>query len=83
MALLAPLPFHRFAYSSELGAWELLLAPPPNDLVGVVEAFSISRGRIAMLYEKILPQNDIELMFNLCRPFGVARGWMRESGSAR
>ena len=71
MASLAPLPFHRFAYSSDLGEWEFLLAPPPADLVGIVEAFWISRGRIAMLYEKILPQNNIELMFNLCRPFGV------------
>jgi AraC-like DNA-binding protein len=71
MAPLAPLPFQRFAFSSELGAWELLLAPPPPDLVGIVEAFWISRGRIAMLYEKILPQNNIELMFNLERPFGV------------
>jgi AraC-like DNA-binding protein len=71
MTPLAPLPFHRFAYSSELGEWEFLLAPPPPDLVGIVEAFWISRGRIAMLYEKILPQNNIELMFNLERPFGV------------
>ncbi len=71
MASLAPLPFRRFAYSTDLGEWELLLAPPPPDLAGIVEAFWISRGRIAMLYEKILPQNNIELMFNLCRPFGV------------
>ena len=71
MLALAPLPFQRFAYTSELGEWEFLLAPPPPDLVGIVEAFWISRGRIAMLYEKILPQNNVELMFNLCRPFGV------------
>jgi len=71
MAPLAPLPYQRFAYTSELGSWEFLLAPPPPDLVGIVEAFWISRGRIAMLYEKILPQNNIELMFNLERPFGV------------
>jgi AraC-like DNA-binding protein len=71
MASLTPLPFQRFAYSSHLGAWEFLLAPPPPDLVGIVEAFWISRGRIAMLYEKIIPQDNIELMFNLCRPFGV------------
>ena len=56
MAPLAPLPYQRFAYTSELGSWEFLLAPPPPDLVGIVEAFWISRGRIAMLYEKILPQ---------------------------
>lgn len=71
MAPLAPLPFQRFAYSSHLGEWEFLLAPPPDDLAGIVEAFWISRGRIAMLYEKIIPQNNIELMFNLERPFGV------------
>ena len=71
MAPLAPLPYQRFAYASELGSWEFLLAPPPPDLVGIVEAFWISRGRIAMLYEKILPQNNVELMFNLERPFGV------------
>ena len=71
MVSLAPLPFQRFAYSSHLGEWEFLLAPPPPDLVGIVEAFWISRGRIAMLYEKIIPQNNLELMFNLERPFGV------------
>ena len=71
MAPLNPLPFQRFEYSSELGTWEFLLAPPPPDLVGIVEAFWISRGRITFLYEKILPQNNIELMFNLYRPFGV------------
>lgn len=71
MSPLVPLPFHRFAFSSHLGAWEFLLAPPPPDLVGIVETFWISRGRIAMLYEKIIPQNNIELMFNLERPFGV------------
>ena len=71
MAPLAPLPFQRFAYSTQLGEWEFLLAPPPPDLVGIVEAFWISRGRIAMLYEKIIPQSNVELMFNLERPFGV------------
>jgi AraC-like DNA-binding protein len=71
MTSLAPLRFQRFAYSSHLGEWEFLLAPPPPDLVGVVEAFWISRGRIAMLYEKIIPQDNVELMFNLCKPFGV------------
>jgi AraC-like DNA-binding protein len=65
------LPFHLFPYSNPRGAWELLLAPPPPDLVGVVEAFWISRGTVAFLREKILPQNNIELMFNLARPFGV------------
>jgi len=72
MAPLAPLPFHRFEYSSGLGSWEFLLAPPPPDLVGIVEAFWISRGRITFLYERILPQNNVELMFNLYRPFGVS-----------
>lgn len=71
MALLAPLPFQRFEFSSDLGSWEFLLAPPPPDLVGIVEAFWISRGRITFLYEKILPQDNVELMFNLYRPFGV------------
>jgi len=71
MTSLAPLPFRRFAYSSHLGEWEFLLAPPPPDLVGIVEAFWISRGRISMLYEKIIPQDNVELMFNLCKPFGV------------
>jgi len=50
MVSLAPLPFRRFAYSSHLGEWEFLLAPPPPDLAGIVEAFWISRGRIAMLF---------------------------------
>ena len=71
MPSLTPLPFHRFEYSSELGSWEFLLAPPPPDLIGIVEAFWISRGRITFIYEKILPQDNVELMFNLYRPFGV------------
>jgi AraC-like DNA-binding protein len=66
-----PLPFRRFVYASERGGWEFLVAPPPPDLTGVVEAFWISRGRVTFLHEKILPQNNIELMFNLERPFGV------------
>jgi len=65
------LPFHLFPYSSPRGSWEFLLAPPPPDLVGIVEAFWISRGAVTFLHEKILPQNNIELMFNLARPFGV------------
>jgi AraC-like DNA-binding protein len=65
------LSFHRFAYTTERGGWEFLLAPPPPDLVGIVEAFWISRGQLTFLHEKILPQNNIELMFNLERPFGV------------
>jgi len=65
------LPFHLFPYCNPRGAWEFLLAPPPPDLVGIVEAFWISRGTVAFLHEKILPQNNIELMFNLARPFGV------------
>lgn len=70
-ARLHPLPLHRFAYASDRGGWEFLLAPPPPDLAGIVEAFWISRGRVTFLQEKILPQNNIELMFNLERPFGV------------
>jgi AraC-like DNA-binding protein len=65
------LPFHLFPYHSPRGAWEFLVAPPPPDLVGIVEAFWISRGTVTFLHEKILPQNNIELMFNLARPFGV------------
>ena len=70
-ARLNPLLLHRFAYASERGGWEFLIAPPPPDLIGIVEAFWISRGRVTFLQEKILPQNNIELMFNLYRPFGV------------
>jgi len=66
-----PLEFHRFAYDSERGGWEFLIAPPPPDLAGIVEAFWISRERVTFLHEKILPQNNVELMFNLERPFGV------------
>ena len=65
------LPFHLFPHSTPRGSWELLLAPPPPDLAGIVEAFWISRGAVTFLQEKILPQNNIELMFNLARPFGV------------
>jgi AraC-like DNA-binding protein len=65
------LPFHSFPYSNPRGSWEFLLAPPPPDLVGIVEAFWISRGAVTFLHEKILPQNNIELMFNLALPFGV------------
>ena len=68
---LQPLPFHRFAYDSARGGWEFLIAPPPPDLVGIVESFWISRGQVTFLHEKILPQNNVELMFNLERPFGV------------
>jgi AraC-like DNA-binding protein len=71
-APLAPLPFHRFAYDTERGGWEFLIAPPPVDLAGIVESFWISRGKVTFLHEKILPQNNVELMFNLERPFGVA-----------
>ena len=63
--------FHRFAYESALGNWEFLLAPPPPDLAGIVESFWISRGLVTFFQEKILPQNNVELMFNLCGPFGV------------
>ncbi len=69
---LVPLPFHCFAHASDRGDWEFLIAPPPPDLVGIVEAFWISRGRVTFLHEKILPQNNIELMFNLEQPFGVS-----------
>jgi AraC-like DNA-binding protein len=71
VASLPSLPFHRFAYESPRGAWEFLVAPPPPDLAGVVESFWISRGRVAFLHEKILPQNNVELMFNLELPFAV------------
>jgi AraC-like DNA-binding protein len=65
------LPFHCFAHESPRGAWEFLVAPPPADLAGVVESFWISRGRVTFLHEKILPQNNVELMFNLELPFAV------------
>src|SRR5262245_54485288 len=65
------LPYHRFAHRSELGGWEFLIAPPPPDLAGIVESFWISRGRVTFLHEKILPQNNVELMFNLEQPFGI------------
>jgi hypothetical protein len=45
MTALAPLPFRRLAFSSHLGDWEFLYAPPPADLAGIVETFWISRGR--------------------------------------
>jgi AraC-like DNA-binding protein len=86
MASLSPLPFHRCAYGSPRGAWEFLIAPPPPDLADVVHSFWISRGQVAFLYEKVLPQNNVELMFNLEQPFGVPnrgpahrrfrRGWV-------
>jgi AraC-like DNA-binding protein len=69
--LLPPLPYHRQGFASPLGEWEFLIAPPPPDLVGIVESFWISRGQVTFLHEKILPQNNIELMFNLEKPFGV------------
>jgi AraC-like DNA-binding protein len=68
---MAPLPFVRRHYKSELGEWEFLIAPPPPDLAGIVECFWISRGQVTFLHEKVLPQNNIELMFNLRKPFGV------------
>jgi AraC-like DNA-binding protein len=71
MPHLRPLAYHRFVYDTPRGAWEFLTAPPPPDLAGIVNAFWISRGRVTFLHEKILPQNNIELMFNLERPFGV------------
>ena len=71
MAQLMPLPYHCQAFRSALGSWEFLIAPPPPDLVGIVESFWISRGQVTFLHEKILPQNNIELMFNLEKPFGV------------
>jgi len=71
MRELEPLPFHTQTFATPLGAWEFLIAPPPPDLVGVVGSFWISRGQVTFLHEKILPQNNIELMFNLERPFGV------------
>jgi AraC-like DNA-binding protein len=71
MARLSPMPYHRQAFSTPLGAWEFLIAPPPPDLIGIVRCFWISRGQLTFLHEKILPQNNVELMFNLERPFGV------------
>jgi hypothetical protein len=71
MSALPALPFHRQHFATPLGDWEFLIAPPPPDLAGVVECFWISRGRVTFLYEKILPQNNVELMFNLRKPFGV------------
>lgn len=71
MAPAPVLPFHRQHYRSELGEWELLIAPPPPDLAGIVECFWISRGQVTLLHEKILPQNNLELMFNLRKSFGV------------
>ncbi len=71
MTALPALPFHRQHYESALGEWEFLIAPPPPDLAGIVECFWISRGRVTFLHEKILPQNNVELMFNLRKPFGV------------
>jgi AraC-like DNA-binding protein len=72
MAALPALPFYCQRFESALGEWEFLIAPPPPDLAGIVECFWISRGRATFVHEKILPQNNIELMFNLCKPFGVA-----------
>jgi AraC-like DNA-binding protein len=71
MTSLPALPFHRQHFRTPLGEWEFLIAPPPPDLAGIVECFWISRGQVTFLYEKILPQNNIELMFNLRKPFGV------------
>jgi len=71
MSALPVLPFHCQQFETALGKWEFLIAPPPPDLAGIVECFWISRGRVTFLHEKILPQNNIELMFNLCKPFGV------------
>jgi AraC-like DNA-binding protein len=65
------LPFHCQHFESPLGEWEFLIAPPPPDLAGIVECFWISRGRVTFLHEKVLPQNNVELMFNLRKPFGV------------
>ena len=71
MSALSPLPFHRQSFTSPLGAWEFLIAPPPADLVGVVESFWISRGQVSFLHEKMLPQNNVALMFKLERRFVV------------
>ena len=66
-----PLVFHVSAFESPLGKWEFLIAPPPPDLADVVNCFWISRGQVTFLHEKVLPQNNVELMFNLERPFSV------------
>jgi len=71
MSALPQLPFHCQPFSTPLGEWEFLIAPPTPDLAGIVECFWISRGRVTFLHEKILPQNNVELMFNLRKPFGV------------
>ncbi len=71
MAPLPALSFIRQHYKTELGEWEFLIAPPPPDLAGIVECFWISRGQVTFLHEKVLPQNNVELMFNLRKPFGV------------
>jgi len=77
------IPFQRFAYTTGLGGWEFLVAPPPPDLAGIVESFWISRGQVTFLYEKILPQNNVELMFNLQQPFGVPNRPPRERSFRR
>src|SRR4029453_9510548 len=71
MTSLPALPFHCQQFRPPLGEWEFLIAPPPPDLAGIVECFWISRGRVTFLYEKILPQNNTDVMFNLRKPFGV------------
>jgi AraC-like DNA-binding protein len=71
VALPPSLPFHRFAHESPRGAWEFLIAPPPADLAGIVDSFWISRGCVAHEHQKILPENNVELMFNLARPFAI------------
>lgn len=71
MASPARIPFQSSAYESDRGEWEFLMAPPPPDLAGIVDCFWISRGHVTFLHETILPQNNVELMFNLERPFGV------------
>lgn len=71
MTALPPLSFHTAAFHSPIGSWEFLIAPPPPDLAEVVNCFWISRGQATFLHEKVLPQNNVELMFNLEKPFGV------------
>ena len=44
MVPLPPLPFQRFAYSSHLGEWEFLLAPPPLLLGRHVLALGVEPG---------------------------------------
>ena len=51
MAHLSPLPYHRQAFSTPLGAWEFLIAPPPPDLLGIVRCFWISRGQLTFLHD--------------------------------